>query len=316
MTPLEKPDVLCFRRLHPLEQQLIGASYTVYIGDTPQKRREMVATFGSTLRAVLTAGQAGLTDEEMDAMPKLGIVCFSGSGHEGINLERALRRGIAVTNSLDANAASVADHALGLMLAVARRIPLNDRRVRERKWRESDRLPSMLSRKHLGIVGLGNIGSRIAHRAAGFDMEISYYNRHPRPELPFQCAESVLELAKWSDFLVLCAPGGPETRHIVDAAVLDALGSEGFLVNVARGSLVDTLALIAALHGERIAGAALDVFDDEPSVPEALCELPNVVLSPHLGAHSVESLCSKAEMVLENLNAYFAGKPVLTPIKK
>ncbi len=309
-----KPDLLCFRDLLPLESEIIGQHYTIHLGVTPQARREQMARLGPSLRAVMTIGETGLTNVEMGAMPQLGIVCFSGSGHEGIDLNAARRRGIAVTNSPDANAASVADHALGLMLAVARRIALNDRAVRQGGWRDLSTLPGQLSGKRIGIIGLGNIGSKIAQRAAGFEMDIAYHNRHARKDIPYRWMESPLALAHWCDFLVLSAPGGAATRHMVNGAVIDALGTTGYLVNVGRGSLVDTQALIAALQDRRIAGAGLDVFEEEPNVPAALRTLPNVVLTPHLGAHSLESMRAKAEMVVHNLDAYFSGQSVLTPI--
>lgn len=309
-----KPELLIIRDPHPIEREIVERVCTVHVHPDPRERLAWLARHGARIRAVFTAGKEGCSNAEMAAMPNLGIVCFAGAGHEGIDLAEAKRRGVVVTNTQDANSTSVADHAMALMLAVVRQVPFQDRMVRGGAWRTLDVLPGLLTGKRLGILGLGAIGTRVARRAAGFDMKIAYHNRHARPDVNYPRMESLLALADWCDVLLLSAPGGPATRHIVDEAVLKALGPEGFLVNVGRSSLVDTALLVRALREGMIAGAAVDVYDDEPRIPGEYLGLRNVVLTPHLGSYSAESLRSKTEIVARNLEAFFAGQPVLTPV--
>ena len=309
-----KPDLLIIRNPHPIEREIVERVCTIHAHPDPEARLIWLAEHGPRIRAVFTAGKEGVSNVEMAAMPNLGIVCFGGAGHEGIDLAKAHRRGIVVTNTQDANSTSVADHAMALMLAVVRQVPFNDRMVRGGVWRTLDVLPGQVEGKRLGILGLGSIGAKVAKRAAGFDMQIAYYNRHVRADVPYARMESPQALAQWCDVLLLSAPGGPATRHIVDEAVLQALGPEGFLVNVGRSSLVETSLLVRALREGMIAGAAIDVYDDEPRIPAEFFDLRNVVLTPHLGAYSAESLRTKTDIVARNLEAFFAGKPVLTPV--
>ncbi len=309
-----KPDLLIIRNPHPIEREIVERVCTIHAHPDPEARLIWLAEHGPRIRAVFTAGKEGVSNAEMAAMPNLGIVCFGGAGHEGIDLAEAHRRGIVVTNTQDANSTSVADHAMALMLAVVRQVPFNDRMVRGGAWRTLDVLPGQVEGKRLGILGLGSIGAKVAKRAAGFDMQIAYYNRHVRADVPYARMESPQALAQWCDVLLLSAPGGPATRHIVDEAVLQALGPEGFLVNVGRSSLVETSLLVRALREGMIAGAAIDVYDDEPRIPAEFFDLRNVVLTPHLGAYSAESLRTKTDIVARNLEAFFAGKPVLTPV--
>lgn len=309
-----KPDLLAVFDLSAEEREIIGRTYTVHLGVTPRARREQINRLGPTIRAVLTSGRSGLTGEEIEAMPRLGIICCLGAGYEGVDVEAASRRGILVTHSPGANSSSVADHAMALLLAVVRNIRETDQRVRDGGWWRSGDLPSQLTGKRIGILGLGRIGLRIAQRAAGFEMEIAYHSRHRRPEVPYAWMETPLALAQHSDFLMVATPGGPATYHMIDRKILDAIGPSGYLVNIGRGSLVDTKELIAALREKRIAGAGLDVLEEEPMIPMALRELPNVVITPHIGGRSPESMQALMKMVLSNLDAYFSGRPVLTPV--
>ncbi len=209
----------------------------------------------------------------------------------------------------------VADLAFGALLAVARGLCAADRFVRRGAW-EHGRFPLMtrVSGKKLGIVGMGRIGRAVARRAAGFDMEIRYHSRTAIPELPFGFATSLPELARWADFLVVCAPGGAATRHLISAEIITALGPAGFLINIARGSLVDEPALVRALANGQIAGAALDVYENEPHVPEALWTLENVVLLPHIGSGTRETRLVMEDLVLENLRSFFSSGRLLTPV--
>lgn len=279
---------------------------------TTALRAEAIAAHGQAIGAVVTRGPLGFFAEEMDALPGLRIICVSGAGYERVDLPAAQARGITVTNGAGVNASTVADHAMALMLALVRDIPQADASVRRGEWRKAMR-PS-LAGKRLGIIGLGAVGLAIARRASGFDMVIGYHNRTPRDGVDYTWHRSALALAQASDVLVIATPGGGATRHLVNAEVLQALGAQGFVVNIARASVVDTDALVQALKQGGIAGAALDVFDDEPQVPDVLKTLDNVVLTPHVAGLSPEASEDSVTMVRDNLLAFFAGKPVLSPV--
>jgi D-3-phosphoglycerate dehydrogenase len=208
----------------------------------------------------------------------------------------------------------VADHAFALLLAVVRDVPQLDQATRAGVWRDTLPMRPNVSGKRLGIVGLGNIGEKVARRGAGFEMEIGYHNRKPREGSPHQYFDSVEGLARWSDFLIVATPGGAGTRHLIDEAVFEALGPHGFVVNVSRGSVLDTAALAHALTAGTIAGAALDVYEGEPNPPGALLALRNVVLTPHVGGRSPEAITASVDNFLSNARRHFAGEPVLTPI--
>lgn len=312
---MTRPDVLALVSLRERELAIIGDRYTIHdgAGDAGTATRERLRP---EVRAVLTNGSTGYTDADMAATPRLGLVCVSGAGLDNIDLAAAARRGILVANTSGANAPSVADHALGLMLALARRIPGYDRLVRDGGWKDRRGAPpGQISGRRLGIIGLGHIGERIARRATAFDMRVGYLNRRRRTDVPYEWHDSSVGLAGTSDFLVVSAAKGPTSTGIVGRAVLDALGAGGFLINVSRGDLVVTEELIAALREGRIAGAGLDVFDDEPRVPAALRDLPNTVLTPHVGGQSPESVRARCERILANLDAYFTHGTAATPVR-
>lgn len=291
---------------------LESSGFRLILAPTPAMRAQAVADGGDAIDAVLTRGPLGFTAEEMAALPKLGIICVIGAGYERVDLEAAEARGIVVTNGAGVNAPTVSDHAMALLLAAIRDIPQADASVRRSEWRKVVR-PS-LAGKRLGIVGLGAVGLAIAKRAAAFDIAIGYHNRKPRTDCDYTWHATAQALAAASDFLVIATPGGSGTQHLIDARVLEALGTDGFLVNIARASVVDTQALVSALQNEQIAGAALDVFDDEPTVPDVLKTLDNVVLTPHVAGLSPEASRDSVQMVNDNLLAFFAGQPVLTPV--
>ncbi|MFJ3487650.1 2-hydroxyacid dehydrogenase [Pseudomonas sp. NPDC090202] len=288
------------------------SGFRLILAPTSAMRAEAVATRGAEIDAVLTRGPLGFTADEMAALPKLGIICVIGAGYEQVDLPAARARGITVTNGAGVNAPSVADHAMALLLSLVRDIPQADASVRRSEWRKLTR-PSFAG-KRLGILGLGSVGLAIARRALGFDMQVNYHSRSPRAGVDFQYCATPLELARESDFLIVATPGGSDTRHLIDKAAIEALGAEGFLVNIARASVVDTEALVDALQHGRLAGAALDVFDDEPQVPDTLKALHNVVLTPHVAGLSPEASRGTVEMVAKNLLAFYAGQPVLTPV--
>ncbi|MCO8165810.1 2-hydroxyacid dehydrogenase [Pseudomonas sp. 21LCFQ010] len=291
---------------------LEDSGFRLIRAQTPELRAEAIARHGDEIQAVVTRGPLGLFAEEMDALPNLRIICVSGAGYEKVDVAAAQARGIVVTNGAGVNASTVADHAMALLLAVMRDIPQADASVRRGEWRKAMR-PS-LAGKRLGILGLGAVGLAIARRAAAFDMSIAYHNRRARSDVDYVWYRSVRELAEASDVLVLATPGGANTRHLVDDEVLQALGPQGYLVNIARASVVDTQELLGALREQRIAGAALDVFDDEPNVPDAFKSLANVVLTPHVAGLSPEASHDSVQLVRDNLQAFFAGQPVLTPV--
>jgi len=288
--------------------------FHLILAPTPAERAQAIASHRGQIDAVLTRGPLGLYTDEIAALPNLKIICVIGAGYEQVDLQAASDRGITVTNGAGVNASSVADHALALLLSLVRDIPRCDAAVRRGEWPKIMR-PS-LAGKRLGVLGLGAVGMAIAKRAAnGFDMRVSYHSRQLLSDVPYDFCSTPTELARASDFLIVCTPGGIGTQHLVNKQALDALGPQGFIVNIARASVVATSDLISALEQRRIAGAALDVFDEEPQVPDALKVLSNVILTPHVAGLSPEATKGTVELVGQNLMAFFSGRPVLTPIK-
>jgi lactate dehydrogenase-like 2-hydroxyacid dehydrogenase len=238
-----------------------------------------------------------------------------GVGYDKVDRGALAQRGVRLSNTPGVVATCVADHAMGLLIALVRRIAHADRLAHAGVWgKQAIGLTTRVSGKRLGILGLGDIGVRVAQRAAGFDMPIGYHNRHQRPEQAHGYFPSAVELAHWADYLVVACPGGPATRHLVNAAVLEALGPYGVLINVARGSVVDESALVAALAAGRLGGAALDVFDKEPGIPAALTAMDNVVLTPHIAGSTRETWRETFDLMCANLAAYLAGQPLPTPV--
>ena len=301
---------------------------------TSTSLRDAVARVRAPLNAIygeLDAIARPMVQSRLDVRPDAATAIIPGAGHwvsfEAAERFDALLVGmlgtggpalalppIVVTHGPGTNDDCVADHAMALMLAVLRDIPGNHATVRAGGWREGCTMRPTATGLRLGILGLGEIGARIARRAGAFDMTVAYHNRRLRPDAPFPYVATLHDLAWQSDVLMVATPGGAATRHLVDAEVLALLGTDGFLVNVGRGSVVDTGALVAALRGSTIAGAALDVIEGEPTVPNALRALPNVVLTPHMAGRSPQSVRATIELVLANLTAHFAGAPVRTPV--
>jgi len=312
----EKIPLLVLNSLSEAHQAQIAAVYDVTYLPVPTEaeRAALIASEGARFRAVLTIGTIGLTAAEIAAMPKLELVCAMGAGYEAIALDAARARGIALANGAGTNDDCVADHAFGLLIGAMRQIRTLDRLCREGVRRETIPHPPNVSGKRLGILGLGTIGQKIAKRGAGFDMEIGYHNRKPREGVSHRYFDSVQALAEWADILVVATPGGAGTRHLVDAPVLDAVGPLGFLVNISRGSVVDTEALAAALREGRIAGAGLDVYESEPLPPAPLIGLDNVLLTPHMAGWSPEATQASLDRFLANAEGHFSGRGVVSPI--
>ncbi|TWG78937.1 lactate dehydrogenase-like 2-hydroxyacid dehydrogenase [Cupriavidus gilardii J11] len=270
---------------------------------------------GGRVRAMITNGMVGVPPACRDTMANLGVIACNGVGYDAIDVEWASARGIRVTNTPDILSGDVADLALALALAAFRSLPAADRFVREGHWRAG---PFPLARRfwgsRVGIVGLGRIGRLIARRAAAFDTGIGYTGRRQQHDVPYAYYDSPRALAQWADVLIVATPGGEGTRHLVGRDELHALGADGVLVNVARGSVVDERALIEALHTGALGAAGLDVFEDEPRVPHALIESPRVVLTPHIASATVQTRRAMAELVAENLVRHAQGLPLATPV--
>ncbi len=277
---------------------------------------QLAAEEAARARVAVTSGVWGVRAEHLDRLPALEAIVNFGVGYDATDVAEAARRGVVVSNTPDVLTDCVADAAVGLVIDVMRGLSAADRFVRRGEW-ASGRTPALARRvsgSRVGIVGLGRIGLAIARRLEGFGTTISYHNRRARTDVSYAHVRDVETLARDSDVLVLAAAGGDGSRHLVDAAVLDALGPRGFLVNVARGSVVDEDALVAALEAGRIAGAGLDVFAAEPHVPSALLGRDDVVLLPHLGSATVETRQAMADLTLANVAAYLDEGRLLTPV--
>ena len=308
-----KPDILVLRGMRPSVMAALEAAYTVH---RYWERPEMLAEIGPSVRGVATNGGYGLPAEVLEACPKLEIVASYGVGYDAIDIEACRARGVRVSNTPDVLNDAVAEMTIGLMIALCRRIPHYEAYLKAGRWLGEGEPPltGELTGRVCGILGLGRIGKEIARRAQAMKMQVVYHGRSRQAHEPYPYYADLVAMARDADWLVVIAPGSPETRHIVDRKVMEALGPGGSLVNVARGSLVDEEALIACLTEGKLGGAALDVFADEPRVPEALMALPNVVLSPHMGSATEKTREGMGDLVVRNLAAHFAGRPLLTPV--
>ena len=270
------------------------------------------------VRALVTWGTADTSRAALAHLPALGFVGCLGSGYEGVDLAAARERGIVVTHGPGRNASAVADLAMGLLIASVRRMFAANAFLRRGDWtgKSAASLPLAhgLTGRKVGIFGLGAIGVKIAQRAVAFEMDVAYHNRKPRADVSYPYHATLQGLATWADVLVVAVRADAATRHAVDAGVLAALGPDGHVVNIARGSAIDEAALIAALRDGVIAGAGLDVYEHEPHVPDVLLALPNVALTPHIGGGTLDAQAAMQDLVFDNLEAFFAGRPVLTPV--
>ena len=311
---MSKPDVLAVAKLHPFYLQALETLYTVH-DRTHVTDPAGFAQLAPRIVGVAGTGEASVPRSLLAQLPQAKVVAVFGVGYDGVDVPAAIEHGIPVTHTPDVLTDDVADLAMGLVLSVGRAIPQADQFVRAGQWANG---PMALGRKvsgaRMGIVGLGRIGKAIAQRARAFGMSIAYTARSEKPDSGFQFYPSAAELATNVDFLVAITPGGAGTKHLINAEVLKALGPRGFLINVARGSVVDEEALIAALQNGTIAGAGLDVFANEPHVPEALWSMRNVVLTPHMASATTETRQAMADLAFANMQAGIAGQPLRTPV--
>jgi lactate dehydrogenase-like 2-hydroxyacid dehydrogenase len=311
-----RSEIILAQKMMPSLETALERDYIVHriagradIGAVPETGR-------GRIRAIVTGGSTGAAPELVEVLPMLEIITVNGVGTDAVDLEHARARGVRVTNTPGVLTEDVADMALGLILATLRRLCVGDRFVREGRWARKEAIPlaTKFTGKRVGIVGLGRIGRAIAQRVAGFDTVIAYTDQRAFDDVPYQFQASLVTLASTSDVLVVAASGGPGSRGLINREVLDAVGPEGVLINVARGMVVDEAALIEALREGRLGGAGLDVFENEPHVPEALFGLENVVLQPHQASATRETREAMGQFVLDNLAAHFAGRPLPTAV--
>jgi lactate dehydrogenase-like 2-hydroxyacid dehydrogenase len=310
-----KPEIIITARGHAGTQATLQQEFTCHLLHEAKDHEVFLRQHAGSVRGLATFGPLPVDGRFMDALPKLEIVANFGVGVDAINLDDAARRRIIVTNTPDVLNEAVADTALALILNTVREFPQAERYLRAGLWASKGSYPLTVDAggKTLGILGLGRIGEAIARRATACGMKIRYHNRK-RKEVPYPYDADPVTLAANSDVLMVVTPGGAETNRLVGAKVLDALGPKGYLVNIARGSVVDEPVLLRYLQEKRIAGAGLDVFVDEPRVPPEFFKLDNCVLFPHVGSATQETRKAMGDLQIENLRLHFAGKPVKTRV--
>lgn len=310
-----KNDLLFTGKGHAGTQALLESEFTVHkIYEAPD-RESFLRNLREKVRGIASFGHMPVDGKLMDALPKLEIIANFGVGVDQISLDDAKKRGIIVTNTPDVLNECVADTAIALTLNTLRELPQCESYLRAGQWVEKGPYPltTSLGGKVMGILGLGRIGEAVAKRAMACGMTIRYHNRN-RKDVPYPYDADPVTLAKNSDVLMIVTPGGAETKNLVNSAVLDALGPHGYLVNVARGSVVDEPVLLRYLQEKKIAGAGLDVFADEPRVPAGFFKLDNAVLFPHVASATIETRKAMGDLQIENLRRHFGGKPVLTRV--
>jgi len=301
-------DILQLSPLRPEIQSQLEARYRVH----PKDALESVA---GIVRGIVTNGARGPDAATIDKLPKLEIIAAGSVGYDSIDVEHARKKGIPVTNTPDVLNDDVADLAIALMTMTARQLVASDRHVRDGAWLKGEYpLTRRASGKRVGLLGMGRIGRAIAQRAIAANNSIAYHSRRAVTDVPYRHYPDLVELARNVDFLIAIIPATPQTNKIVSRAVLEALGPEGIFINVARGAVADEAALVELLQSGKLGGAGLDVFAEEPKVPEALFAMKNVVLQPHVGSATFETRRAMSQLVLDNLEAHFSGKPLLTPV--
>jgi hydroxypyruvate reductase len=313
---MSKPAVLEIVDVHPGTTAQLEQSYALHRLWQANDPQVLIAKVAAEVRAVVTNGIAGVKGEVIEALPKLEIIGVFGVGVDSVNLGTAKSRGVRVTNTPDVLTTGVAELAMALLLDVARKVAANDRYLRAGRWlKEGDPpLARSLSGRRMGIVGLGRIGRAVAKRAEAFEMTVCYCGPTRKPDAGYEHYDDLVAMAKAVDVLMITCVGGTTTAGLIGREVIEALGPDGLLINVSRGSVVDEPALVDALVSGRLGGAGLDVFAKEPQVPEALFALETVVLQPHQGSASEETRAAMGRLTLDNLEAHFAGRPLPTPV--
>jgi len=310
--------VLILHRFPKAQMARIGQRFELLDAAGKKPNETFPAEELASIRATIAAGGSRFGADVMDMLPKLGAIICYGTGYDGVDLKAAAARKIAVGHSPGANASSVADIAVTLMLASVRRLMVADGYIRDGSWAALKPSPLMrasngMRGRKVGVYGLGEIGGKIAARVAAFETEVGYFSRTKR-NVPYQYFPTLEALADWCSVLVIAVRAGPDTNGVVNAEILRRLGEDGHVVNIARGSVIDQPALVHALSEKTIAGAGLDVYGKEPHAPDALTALPNVVLTPHTGGHTLESHTAMQDCVLANLSAFFEGRPLAYPV--
>lgn len=309
-------DILILSPLHSKAVRRLEEGFTTHPYFDAANGTKFIADRANLIRGIATMGEVTLGADLMNQLPRLEIISCFGVGYDSIDVDAAKERGIIVTNTPGVLTDDVADLAIALMISVARRLMVAERYLRTGEWarRGPIALATSCSGKSAGVLGLGRIGSAIAHRCEAMGLTVVYHSRLRRSDVGYSYMGDPVALARQSTFLIVACPGGPETQNLIDARVLQALGPEGYLVNVSRGSVVDEAALVKALTDGTIKGAGLDVFADEPNVPEELIAMDNVVLVPHIGSATSETRESMADLMVDNLVAHFSGQPIPTPV--
>ena len=294
----------------------LGDRYEVLRLWEAENANDLIEAHGSEVRAVLTMGHGKVDAAMIDALSNLEMISVMGVGYDGVDVRYALAKGAPTTNTPGVLSAEVANLAIGLVLSVTREIPKADAYVRDGRWLKADfPLNRTIVGRPIGVVALGGIGLAVADRLTALGAHVTWTGPRPKPDAAYPFEPDIARLAEQSDGLVLCCPGGPATRHLVNRKVLNALGPDGWIVNVARGSVIDEQALVEALMAKRIWGAGLDVFEEEPKVPTALFDLDNVVLQPHQASATIATRNAMADLAVENLDLHFSGKPLKTPVR-
>jgi hydroxypyruvate reductase len=312
----DKPHIVSLDAFMPAVEQWLNDAFIVHRVWQNEHAATELHKLGEFALGIAALGSSVIDGPLLDRLPKAKIVSLGTVGFDAVDIVAAKTRNVAVTNTPDVLTDDVADLAIALLIATSRRLITGDRYVRAGRWITNGPLPlaRTVSGKTAAILGLGRIGSGIARRAEACGLKVIYGGRTIKSNVPWPFVADPVELARQADFLVVAVPGGAATRHLVNRAVLDALGPEGIIVNIARGSVIDEKEMVDALLSKRLGGAGLDVFEDEPRAPVSLFALDNVVLQPHIGSSTTETRSKMGRLMIENLLAHFAGKPLLTPV--
>ena len=310
-----KQELIVTGPIYPPTLAELEQAYNAHRLWTAPDKDALLASMADKITAVASSNSGGINGATMSKLPKLKVIAHFGVGYDTVDVEGARARGISVTNTPDVLTEEVADLAIALLLATVRRLPQGDRYVREGKWlKGAMALTESVQGKTLGIIGMGRIGRAIAKRAEAFNLRIVYQGPNRKSDVTWPYFKDPVELAKESDLVIAACPGGEATRGLVSRAVIEAIGPKGTFVNIARGSVVDEPALIEALQNGKLGSAGLDVFADEPRVPEAFLTMENAVLQPHVASATHQTRKAMGQLVIDNLAAHFAGKPLVTPI--